>query len=192
MKKLLITTAVGGVMFLIPLVIVVVVLGKAFDIMKKVSEPLQTMIPIETVAGIGVIEIMAVVLMFVFSIVVGVFAQIKPASRFYDKIDGFLLELIPGYAWTKTVLGNVAGTEDARHFKPVLVRLDDQVQVAFELERTANGDVVVFFPGAPDPKSGAVAYVTPDRVEPVQASFLDINRSLKHMGRGAGGFTGRE
>lgn len=188
MKKLLITTAIGGVLFLIPLVIIVVVVGKAFSIMKQVAVPLQQFIPIETIAGIGIIEILAIVMLFLFSMLVGIFARSKPANVFYEKVDSVIIELIPGYAWTKTVISNFAGTGAIGEFIPVLVHFDDQTQIAFELERAANGQVVVFIPGAPDAKSGAVAYVDVERVQSTDATFLEINKSLKHMGRGASRF----
>jgi uncharacterized membrane protein len=188
MKKLLITTALGGVMFLIPLVIVVAVIGKAYSIMKMLAEPLQRFLPIESIAGIGAVEILAIILMFLFSLAVGLLAKGKRAKAIYAKLDGVILELVPGYAWTKSVVHNLAGAGDAAEFLPVLVRLDDQTQIAFELERAANGQVVVFLPGAPDAKSGTLAYVDAERVESANATFLEINRSLKLMGHGAARF----
>lgn len=188
MKKLLITTALGGVVFLIPLVIVVVVIGKAFSIMKMLAVPLQRFLPIETIAGIGMVEILAIVLMFLLSLAVGLLAKGERAKTAYAKLDRVILEFVPGYAWTKSVFQNLAGTGDVVEFKPVLVHLDDQTQLAFELERAANGQVVVFFPGAPDAKSGTLAYVDAERVVPAKATFLEINRSLKLMGRGAARF----
>ena len=37
---------------------------------------------------------------------------------------------------------------------PVLITLDDYEQMAFEVERTAGGKVVVYLPGAPNSWSG--------------------------------------
>ena len=188
MKKLLITTALGGVMFLIPLVVVFAVLGKAFSIMKELAVPLTKFIPIETIAGVGIVETLAIVLIFLLSLLVGLLAKSGPAKRFYHRMDSVIIEFIPGYAWTKTVFRSLAGNSETGEFIPVLVHLDDQIQLAFELERAANGQVVVFFPGSPDAKSGTLAYVDAGRVEPTHATFLEINKSLKLMGRGASRF----
>lgn len=188
MKKFLNNTLLGGVLFLIPLVIIVIVLHKAYDIMLLLAKPVQQIIPADAVVGVPVIDVLAILIMIVICLLVGIFAKSKPAMAFYAKIDGIWLELLPGYAWTKTVIGNLTGAENLAQFKPVIVRLDDQRQLAFELERAADGSVVVFFPGSPDPRSGAVAYVSPDRIEETSATFLEINKSLKHMGRGAAGF----
>jgi uncharacterized membrane protein len=186
MKKFLVTTALGGILFLVPLVFIFVILGKAFQIMTLVARPLEKLLPIDSIAGVGVINIMAILIMLLACLAAGIIARSRAAQAFYQKVDGVLLELIPGYAWTKTVMSSFAGSTDVdEQFKPVLVTLDDQMQVAFELERTAEDLVVVFFPGAPDVRSGSVAYVTAERVTPVDSSFLAINKSMKHMGKGA-------
>lgn len=160
-------------------------LAKAFSIMKLVAEPLDRFIPIDSIAGIGFINILAILIMLLVCVLAGLVAQSAVAKVLYSKLDSILLELIPGYAWTKTVLAGIGGHEKVEEFKPVLVKLDDMSQVAFEIERSANGLVVVFLPGAPDARSGSVAYVTADRVEPIDAKFLVINRSLNHMGKGS-------
>lgn len=186
MKKFLITTAIGGALFLVPLVLVVAILGQAYQIMMRVAEPIQQLIPFASVAGVGVVNLLALLLILFTCLLAGLIAQSGPARRLYTRLDAILLEIIPGYAWTKTVVASVGGAPVTEGFKPVLVTLDDQMQLAFELERVADNLVVVFFPGAPDVRSGTVAYVTADRVQPVDASFLSINKSLKHMGKGAG------
>jgi uncharacterized membrane protein len=185
MRKFLLTTAMGGLLFLVPLVFIVVVLGKAYTIMSVVAGPLARYLPGQSIAGIGLINILAVLIMLLVCVLAGLIAQSAPARSFYRKLDGVLLELVPGYAWTKTVVRNVGGEVDTEQFKPVLVTLDDQMQIGFEMERGLPDLVVVFFPGAPDVHSGAVAYVTADRVQPLDTSLLGVNRIMKHMGRGA-------
>lgn len=186
MKRFLFTTALGGVLFLVPMVFVALILAKALQIMTMVAQPMEKLVPIDSIAGIGIINIMAVLLMLLVCVLAGLVARSRPAQAVYKRVDAVLLELIPGYAWTKTVMSSLAGSADVEeHFKPVLVTLDDQMQIAFELERTEENLVVVFIPGAPDVRSGAVAYVTAERVTPSDASFLAINQSMKHMGKAA-------
>ena len=186
MKKFWISTLVGGALFLVPAVFIIIVLEKAFIIMMKVAKPIEKLLPVDTVLGVGMINFLAVILILLVFVIAGLVARGKSAQAFYKKVDAVLLEIIPGYAWTKTVVGSLGKTEEVdEYFKPVLVSLDDQKQIGFELERGPDNLVVVFLPGAPDVRSGAVAYVTADRVLPIEATFLTINRCMKHMGRGA-------
>jgi len=186
MKKFLVSTVIGGALFLVPAVFIIIILEKAFKIMLLVARPIEKLLPIDTVVGVGMINVLAVLLILLIFVLAGLVARGRQAQAFYKKLDGVLLELIPGYAWTKTVVGSLGKPEEEeQHFKPVVVTLDDQMQVGFELERGGDNLVVVFLPGSPDVRSGAVAYVTAERVAPLDAGFLTINRCMKHMGSGA-------
>ena len=69
--------------------------------------------------------------------------------------------------------------------KPVLVRFDDQFQIGFEVDRAADGLVAVYLPGSPDPRSGALSYVTGDRIQPVNAGFKTVVKICKNLGLGS-------
>lgn len=186
MKKFLITTLVGGALFLIPLVFFTWILGKAFQIMLLVAEPLSKLIPVDSVAGIGLISALALLLMILICLMTGLLARARLAKSFYKKSDGVISSVVPSYTWTKIILKNLSGHQDPEEFKPVLVKLDDQTLIAFETERCVdNNMVVLFFPGAPDVQSGTVGYVEAERVTPLKADLLTINRVLKQMGKGA-------
>ncbi len=188
MKHFLRTTLLGGVVFLIPLVVVVLILGKAFSIMKMVAAPVERMLPFDSIGGVGLINIVAIIVMLLCCLAAGMIASSAPAKALYGRLDALLLEVVPGYSWIKTVIAGFGGEREIEGFLPVLVELDDMSQLAFEMERSADGMVVIFFPGAPDPRSGSVAYVEPSRVKPVTAEFLAINRSLRKMGKGSAAF----
>jgi uncharacterized membrane protein len=71
-------------------------------------------------------------------------------------------------------------------FQVVLARFDDNAQVAFKIERSANGMVTLFLPGAPDPWSGSVIHMSEDRVTPLDAEFKAVTKNLKAIGKGMG------
>ena len=93
--------------------------------------------------------------------------------------------MIPGYAWVKGMTGNIHDEDAEEVLKPVLVRFDDQFQLAFEVDRAADGLVAVYLPGPPDPRSGAVSYMTGDRIQPVDAGFKAVATICKNLGRGS-------
>ena len=186
MREFIRTTLIGGILFLIPLVMVVVVFGKAFQIMKIVATPLGKLIPIESVAGFALVEVLTAVIMLMCCLMAGLVARSSWGRNVYGKIDTILLQLIPGYSWVKGVTGEISDEEAEDTFKPVLVRLDDQYQLGFEVDRAAEGLVAVYLPSAPDPRSGALSYVTADRIQSIDVGFKAINMTCKKLGRGSG------
>ena len=97
------TTLIGGVLFLIPLVFVVVVFGKAFQIMKVVATPLAKLIPVENLAGYAVVELLTAGIMILGCLLAGTLARSPWGRKANEKLDTILLQVIPGYAWAENI-----------------------------------------------------------------------------------------
>ena len=183
MRRLIKTTLIGGLIFLIPMVFVVAVVGKAIQIMQSVAVPLGKLIPVESVAGIAIVPILTTLILILSCLLAGVLARSSVGQRVYKKLDTVLLQMIPGYAWVKGMTGGIRDEDADEVLKPVLVRFDDQFQLAFEVDRAADGLVAVYLPGAPDPRAGTVSYVTSDRIQPVAAGVKAVTKVCKNLGR---------
>ena len=114
----------------------------------------------------------------------GIIATSTWGQGLYRKIDNWLLNLIPRYAFIKSFTESLGGQSQST-LKPVLVRFDDLAQMSFEVERGPGDLVTVYLPGSPDPWSGTVAQDTADRVEPLAGDFAAVVKSLRQIGRGA-------
>ena len=90
-------TLIGGVAFLIPVVVLMVVFGKAFDLMSRLAAPVQRFVPLESIGGIAVADLVAVLAMVLVCLLAGLFAMSRVARRFYHRLDALLM-LLPGYA----------------------------------------------------------------------------------------------
>jgi len=185
MRLLIRTTLIGGVLFLIPLVFVVAIFGKAVQIMTSLAVPLGKLIPIDSVAGIAVVPILATLIMFFACLIAGLLARSPAGQKVYTKLDAVLLQMIPGYAWVKGVTGGISDEDAEEVLKPVLIRFDDQFQLGYEVERKTDGLVAVYLPSSPDPRSGTVSFVEDDRVQSIDVSFTAISKICKNLGRGS-------
>jgi len=179
------TTILGGVIFLIPFVIVVVVLGKAHGIMLVVAEPMSNWIPVDEVGGVALANVLALLAIVLSCFVFGLMARSVPAKKIYRALDATLTS-VPGYAFVKGFADGISRSEEhAKSFIPVIARFDDNAQISFEIERTPEGSVVVYLPGAPNPWSGTVVYLEPGRVEKLDMSVADAVKSIQALGRGS-------
>jgi len=178
------TMIVGGVIFLVPFGIVMLVFGKVFSVSMRLAEPLANRIHVDMVAGVALVNILAVVIILVACLLAGFVATSAAGQRLYRKLDEWLLTLVPRYAFVKSMTDSIGGREDTV-LQPVLVRFDDLAQMAFEVERGPGDLVTVYLPGSPDPWSGSVAHVEPDRVDPLGGDFASVVMSLRKIGRGS-------
>ena len=181
------TTILGGAIFLVPVVILVAVLGKAYQIMMLVAQPMSEWIPIDAVGGIALANILALVAIVLSCFLIGLLARGKLAGSLYHVLDSRMAS-IPGYAFVKAMAESVQrGTDGSVGFTPVIARFDDNAQISFEIERTPAGEVVVYLPGAPNPWSGSVVLLDSERVQKLDVSVSDAIRSIQALGRGSGG-----
>jgi len=180
------TTIKGGFIFLIPVIIFIMILGKAYELMLKIAQPLAEIIPLETVAGVALANLLANIAIIVLCFVAGVFSNSRLGNKLFQALDDKLTLMIPGYAYLKSVTESITGAADeTKALKPIMVRMDEQLQIAFEVERTTDDLVAVFFPGAPDPRSGAIGFVSKDRIKPIDDNFIGVLGSLKRFGKGS-------
>lgn len=186
MRNFIKTTAIGGLLFLIPIAVLTVILKKFYDIMLLVAEPLDKLIPVETIGGVVLSNILAVLCIFVACFLTGLLAISKAGKSIFNRIDAKLSLFLPGYTYLKSLTSSFTDERDgSKVLKPIIAKLDDQSQLTFEVEHADDGTVVVYFPGAPDPRSGNVVYLTPDRVEPLDITFGEVTKSLRQFGRGS-------
>lgn len=182
---LLKTTALGGLVFLLPLVLLVVVIGKAFNIVKTVSSPLADYVSANSFAGYAVVDLLALTVLLLLTMLAGILARSPVFDNFYRKIDGIILQVFPGYSWVKGMTGSLSDSEAEKSLKPVAVIQDDAVQIGYEVERLADGWVAVYLPGVPNTRSGNVVFFTHDRVVELDTNFAGIASCLKTLGRGS-------
>ncbi|MDX2494978.1 MAG: DUF502 domain-containing protein [Desulfuromusa sp.] len=183
--KFIKTTIISGLIFLVPLVIVAALIGKAFDIMLLVAKPLDKLIPIASVGGIAMVNLLALLAIAVTCFIAGLIARSAPAKKVYASLDNLLMK-IPGYAFIKGFTDGISNSDDAhKSLIPVLVQFDDNAQIGFEVERSDDGNVVVYLPGAPVPWSGSVVYFHSERVERLGISVAQAFSNIRELGRGS-------
>ena len=181
--KFIKTMIIGGLVFMVPLVIVAAVLGKALEIMKLVAMPMGKWIPVDSIVGVGLGNILALLVLALICFVAGFIARSKRAAKVYRSLDSILLA-IPGYAFVKGFTDSIPSSQETdKPLVPVFVRFDDHERIGFEVERLEQGKVVVYLPNAPSPWSGSVAYFSADKVKRLELTMAQAINNVRRIGR---------
>lgn len=181
--RMLVTTMIGGIVFLIPLVVVVMIVGKALKFTLLLAEPIAARLPRDTVGGIGLVSLIALALVFVICFIAGLMARRSYDLGIAKWFDAKLQDFVPRYTVIKAMTQRLASGSEGQ-LKTVLAKFDDNAQIAFEIDRSENGLVSLFLPGSPDPWSGTVIHMPAERVVPINAEFGEAIKSLKALGSG--------
>ncbi len=177
---------VRGAIFLIPGFLAVWVLAKVFGFLRGLTLAVGSALGINMPLGGVLLNIVALVAVAAICHLGGLIAEKAIAQRIRSRLDNVLLSSFPGYAFVKGLAENIQqNVAAACSFIPVLVTLEDSSQVAFETDRLEGGAVAVYLPGAPNPWSGNVIFVSPDKVKKLAVSAPEALKILRTLGRGS-------
>jgi uncharacterized membrane protein len=180
------TVMVGGLLFLVPIIVLVFIAGKAFNVAKRVAAPMAASLPFNPALDILVANLIAIILIIIVCFLAGLFARRALAKKIVASLENKVLSKFPPYTLIKNMTKSMAGTEEAEGLHPVLIQFDDASQIAYEVERIEGGYVAVFVPGAPNPWSGDVLFMAEDRVKALEIPLASADRCLRFIGKGSG------
>jgi len=180
------TTALGGVIFLLPATVLAILFRAAYNFIRKPLAPLAALSPIQTLGGVGIAALMAVVLIFSMCFLAGLFFRTARAKRLLEKFDAQFLGKIPGYAVLRSLFSEMSGHQVENGPNFALAWFDECWQPAMVIEEMENGWLVVFVPQAPTPFSGDIFYMPPDRVKMIEVPSAMMLRSMARFGVGSG------
>jgi uncharacterized membrane protein len=178
-------TVLGGIIFLIPVLILVAVIGKALELTNRLAAPLAKLLPVDSVADLAITQLLTVLILVMICFFAGLAAKTAYARKLVRSLESNFLDRIPAYTLIKTKAQTLfSGQDTVEGMQPVMVRFDDSWQVAFVIETLENDRTVLFLPGAPDPWSGAVCIVATERTMPLDIKSKSVTDLMKRLGMG--------
>jgi len=179
------TTLVGGLLYLIPIVVVIAIVGKALQISRQIAPPVLRAVEALHLGGILTPQVVAILLILLFCFATGLFARAAVAKRVGSALESKVLANLPGYQFIKSVGENLAGVETSSVREPVMVRIEDAWQIAFVVDHLDDGHLAVYVPGVPEARAGSLYFMTPDRVKHLTIPLKSLLQTLRRMGVGS-------
>jgi len=178
------TTLIGGVVFLLPLVVVLYLLSQGLGMAVRAVQPLLPMLPFQSVGGIALSGVAALALVLLLCFGAGLLARAAVGRAFSERFENRLQTLYPRYTVIKAMSQGLHGALGDGVLKPVLASFDDHQLIAFEMERLEDGRAVLYLPGAPDAWSGSVVLMAAERLQPLDVDAAELAKALQALGAG--------
>lgn len=192
MKSFLIKTFVTGILLLIPVFFLFFTGFRVFKTLRGVMAPLVDKLDIESAAGLILLNVLAILAVFLLVFVIGLLAYVGSVAKRIDALDNFLKDRVPGYALFKGILsGTIQSDTSVGGLKVVIVRHIDCARIGFEVERLDDHNVMVFLPNVPNPQTGIAAAYKPEDVSPIDLPPHKVMEMLSFFGRGVGAEIGK-
>ena len=185
LKTFIKATLVGGVMFLVPVVLVLLVLGKALQFANKIAEPMAKLLPASHVGGMALTTVLAVAILMLVALLAGLAARTGPGRRLTHWFEESLLGGMPQYRMVKSLAEGLTQIESGEGLQPVLMRGDEGWMLGYQVEVLPDDWRVIFLPASPTPMSGNVIYTEGWRVQKLSISMQQAMVLVKRLGIGS-------
>ncbi len=180
-------TALGGLLVLLPILLLVLLLMESVELVVGLATPIAGLFPADTFENPPHPVVIAVLLLFGASLLIGLAMKSNAALRLGNWIEEKTVAKLPIYRFVKTLVSGLVGSEKTASFKPALFTADNGLQeIVYVVEDLGNGKLTILCPHAPTGFAGPVKIVPKDRITPLAASLGDVSLVFNHMGLGAG------
>ena len=176
------TTIVGGVFFLAPIVVLIVILAKAFGFAKTGLQAIVVHIPGVSDLSVGVATALSIAMIALVCLLAGLVAHTLIAQRFVNALESSVLSKIPAYEYLKQESASALGVAEIGELPVVFVPMEGGWQLGVQTEALSNGLVSIFVPGAPNPHSGSVFFFPMDIVRPAGIKLATGLNCLRRCG----------
>lgn len=178
------TTIIGGAVFLVPLVFLIFILGQAVGFMMIIAQPLADWLPVDTVGGVAMANLLAVLAIIVVSFIAGLVARHTIAGGLIKTLESRVLIKIPGYTMIKGIKSEFDASE-SKGMKPIAVQLGSAERIALEIEKLPDGRSMVYIPSAPSAWSGITQILPAEQVTYLDVPVTKIMELTEKFGHGA-------
>jgi uncharacterized membrane protein len=176
-------TLVGGVLFLLPLILAAVLLSKGLQLVKSVTRRFLELMPDGLMAS-DMAEVTAGVLSLVLAaFLAGLVARTRTGQTMVQWLGNSLLASLPAFNFARGFLG-VLDEEAAKTVQVVAVPEGSDWALGLVFQDEGEALVPVFLPGAPDWHSGTLRYCQRDGVVFTDLGFATVTGLARTMGVG--------
>jgi uncharacterized membrane protein len=176
------TTISGGLLVMLPIVLVIIIVTRAIQILRKLSAPLAQRMP-ELILGFDGSVLLAIVFLVLLCFIAGLLVRSGGVKSRVGKLEDFLTLYVPGYSMLKSIAADSLGQVMEGRLHPVLIEDDDAYNIGFLVEEK-DGWSTVFLPEAPRHDSGEVKIIPSSKVKKLDMPANLATRSIKNYGKG--------
>lgn len=189
------TTILGGVIVILPAVILILAFKWLFGMVNGAISPLTNLVlnnltlPASYDNTIATIIVLLVIVLACFMF--GLFVRTKLGQLIYSAFENSFLSRAPGYRMIKETVTQLLGKKKSPFSSVALAQIFENgtMATAFVTEEHENGMVTVFVPTGPNPTSGFIYHLDAKLVHRVDVSVEEAMRSVISCGAGSSKLT---
>src|SRR5690242_671095 len=117
-RQFLLATLARGVLFLLPITLIVVLTRETYEAFLSFTRPLAAWLPVGPVFGVLLEEVLAIVLITLAFLLAGLFVGTGSGRALSDRLERLVLYRVPGYLMVRGAASGMPGLQLGSEFAP--------------------------------------------------------------------------
>lgn len=180
-REFVTSTLIGGLMFVVPVYLAVLLLLKGMKSAATLVRPLTVLLP----DWIPAERLLSLLLVLTICFLVGFALRTRSGRAVRERLEVVFFGRLPGYSLIRSLTQRMAGDSSDSAWTPALIEIEEALVPGFVIETLEDGRFTVFIPSVPTPLAGAVYVLNPDRVHIVDVPFTQAVKSISRWGSGS-------
>ena len=180
-REFITRTLVGGLMFVVPVYLAVLLLLKGMKSVGTLVRPLTVLLP----AWIPAERLLSLLLVLTVCFIVGFALRTRSGRAARERLEVVFFGKLPGYSLLRSLTQRMSGDSTESAWTPALIELEEALVPGFVIETLDDGLYTVFVPSVPTPLAGAVYILNAERVHLIDVPFTQAVRSISRWGSGS-------
>lgn len=191
-KNFLSTVFVGGLLAILPIVIIFKVFSWILTWLMEFIQPFTTVIASNIGVNITTAKVVAMTAVILSCFLIGILVKTAWGKWLQSFTERWFLQKIPGYTTLKEIFNQFQPDNKQNFSKPVLITLDQggNYLMGFVTDMYDEDRYSVFIPTSPSPVNGFVVQTTRDSIKFIDAPSETVMRSVLSCGVGVSKFAG--
>jgi uncharacterized membrane protein len=185
LREFIKTTIVGGLLFLIPIVLLIFIVSEAMAMVNRIAGPIAGAFPGEEVLGVGVVTIVSAFLLLAFSFLAGLIAATRVGQLLKNWLEESLFGKVPQYRMIKSVAEGLTQLDNAKNIRTALVEREGVWQLGYVMDQIGAEVSAVFLPMSPTTLTGTLVYVSTERVRLLDVPVSEVVMLVQKLGLGS-------
>jgi uncharacterized membrane protein len=183
-KDFFVTTMLGGVLVLLPIVLFLVVINFVLRIIAGLIGPIALIFSSGDMAPF-IANVLAFIIVVLLCFLVGLFIRTRSGRELFIYFDKNYLAQLPFYSTIQQTVQQFFGKKESSFSQVVLIEVFGSLMTGFVTQEHANGLYTVFVPTAPNPTNGFVFHVKKEKIVFTDVKPEDAIRTVIGVGTGS-------
>lgn len=181
---------IGGVIVLLPIIIIINIGQWLFNIFQNNAKPLTTYLSTTFSLSDPAALIISLIVGFIVFSVIGMIARTHIGGSVFQFMESITLFRIPGYKTIKDITAQITGKQKGLFRKVVLAQVGntDITATGFIVDKIDEYHSTVFIPCGPNPTTGFVLHMKNDDITDIDISVETAMKTIIACGAGSSQF----